>query len=155
MALTRIISGGQTGVDRGALDAALAAGFSCGGWCPPDRQAEDGRIPGHYPLTKLEQGGYRQRTIRNIVDSDGTLLIYFGEPEGGTEQTLLHCINKGRPYKLIDAEELTAARASELLADFIARHEIAILNVAGPRLSKAPNSEAYTFEVIKRYLSGL
>ena len=62
MALTRIVSGGQTGVDRGALDAALAAGFPCGGWCPADRAAEDGAIPVRYPLTPLARGGYRERT---------------------------------------------------------------------------------------------
>jgi hypothetical protein len=75
MALIKIISGGQTGVDRGALDAALAVKFPCGGWCPADRRAEDGSIPGRYPLTPLPGGGYRERTRQNVIDSDGTATV--------------------------------------------------------------------------------
>jgi Circularly permutated YpsA SLOG family len=63
MGVTKIVSGGQTGVDRGALDAALAVGFACGGWCPGDRMAEDGPIPEKYPLMPLPNGGYRERTL--------------------------------------------------------------------------------------------
>lgn len=73
--LTKIISGGQTGVDRGALDAALIASFLCGGWCPIGRKAEDGLIPERYPLQELPGADYRQRMRRNVVDSDGTLVI--------------------------------------------------------------------------------
>jgi hypothetical protein len=67
MALRKIISGGQTGVDRGALDAALVHAFPCGGWCPADRSAEDGRIPDRYPLKPLARGGYRARTRRPVL----------------------------------------------------------------------------------------
>ena len=77
MRLTKIVSGGQTGVDRAALDAALAAIFPCGGWTPADRMAEDGVIPERYPLTPLLRGGYRERTRQNVVDSDGTAIIYI------------------------------------------------------------------------------
>jgi len=68
LALAKIVSGGQTGVDRGALDTALDNGFPCGGWCPSGRLAEDGRIPDRYPVTELTGGSYRQRTLRNVVD---------------------------------------------------------------------------------------
>jgi hypothetical protein len=94
MALTKIISGGQTGVDRGALDAALVAGFPCGGWCPADRAAEDGEIPERYPLTPrtIDKVGrasraretrqlaeqYRARTLKNVQNSDGTVILYSG-----------------------------------------------------------------------------
>jgi len=94
MPLFKIISGAQTGIDRGALDAALALGFPCGGACPQDRAAEDGRIPDRYPVTELDAGKYRARTIQNVLDSDGTLIIYCSLLSGGTEQTVAHCIKK-------------------------------------------------------------
>ena len=94
MPLSKVISGAQTGIDRGALDAALALGFPCGGACPQDRVAEDGRIPDRYPVIELDAGKYRARTIQNVLDSDGTLIIYFSSPSGGTEQTVAHCIKK-------------------------------------------------------------
>ncbi|MDH3584808.1 MAG: putative molybdenum carrier protein, partial [Phycisphaerae bacterium] len=74
----KIVSGGQTGADRAALDAALACGQPCGGWCPQDRAAEDGPIDPRYPLKELPGGGYRQRTHRNVIDSDGTVVLSFG-----------------------------------------------------------------------------
>jgi hypothetical protein len=76
--LEKIISGGQTGVDRGALDAALEASFPCGGWCPKGRKAEDGPIPARYPLKEMDGPAYRLRTERNVRDSDGTLILFFG-----------------------------------------------------------------------------
>jgi hypothetical protein len=138
MRLAKIISGGQTGIDRGALDAALARGFSCGGWCPSGCLAEDGQIPEHYPVIEIKEGGYSQRTLRNVVESDGTAILYFAQIEGGTEETLLFCIKKRKPYKLIDAEEVSAERAAFLLASFIRHYGIGVLNVAGPRQSQAP-----------------
>lgn len=148
----KIISGGQAGVDRGALDAALESRFPCGGWCPPGRMAEDGPISELYPLSELLHGSYRQRTIQNIVDSDATAVIYFGQLEGGTEQTVLHCIRRQKPYKLIDAEEIPALRAATLVAAFIATNAVVTLNVAGPRLSKAPGAHAYAFEFVTHLL---
>lgn len=148
MKLQRIISGGQTGADRAALDAALAAGFPCGGWCPQGRLAEDGRLPMTYPLVELPKGGYRQRTIKNVESSDGTAIFYFGRPTGGTELTLATCIRLGKPYQSIDAPEITSARATRLLAAFIERHEISVLNVAGPRESSAPGIYDYVRAVI-------
>jgi hypothetical protein len=148
MNLEKIVSGGQTGVDQGALDAALAAGFPCGGWCPPGRLSEAGTIPDIYPVTELTGGGYSRRTIQNILDSDGTAIIHFGEIEGGTEFTLMQCIKKKRPYRLIDGEEVMPARAGELLAAFVSAHDIRVLNMAGPRASKCPKAEKYTCDVI-------
>ncbi len=152
MTLLKIISGGQSGVDRGALDAALAGEFPCGGWCPAGRLAEDGPIPEWYPLSELENGGYLDRTIKNLEDSDGTAIIYFGALEGGTEQTVLHCMRRQKPCKLIDAEEIPPARAAALVATFVATNAIATLNVAGPRLSKIPKAHAYAYEVVTRLL---
>jgi hypothetical protein len=152
MTLQKIVSGGQTGVDRGALDAALECGFPCGGWCPPGRRAEDGPTPLTYPVVELAHGGYAERTVQNVVDSDGTLVIYFGELEGGTAKTVRHCIDRGKPCKIIDACEVTVDRAAQLVAAFVATHRIACLNVAGPRRSKTPKAEAYARAVIRTLL---
>lgn len=133
--LRSVITGGQTGVDRGALDAALSLDFPCGGWCPKGREAEDGAIPERYPLRELANGGYRERTVQNVLDSDGTLIIYYGTLSGGTEQTQLHCIRRQKPYKLIDAREISIQRAKELGLEFIQAHSVSVLNVAGPRES--------------------
>ena len=104
----------------------LAWGFSYGGWCPPGRLAEDGRIPERYPLIELKEGGYSQRTLRNVLESDGTAILYFSQIEGGTEETLLFCIKKHKPYKLVDAEEVSAERAAFLLASFIQHYGIEV-----------------------------
>lgn len=105
-----IISGGQTGVDRGALDAALAIDNPCGGWCPEGRSAEDGVIPAKYPLIELPGGDYRQRTLCNVLACDGTLIFYLNYLEGGTEETLRFCMEWEKPYLLVDGVEVSVAR---------------------------------------------
>ncbi len=152
MSLTKIVTGGQTGVDRGTLDAALEAGFPCGGWCPPGRAAEDGPIAQRYPMTEMPSGSYLDRTIQNVVDSDATAIIYFATLHGGTEQTLLHCIQRGTRYKLIDASEVVAERAAELIGQFVTEHDVSVLNVAGPRSSDAPRGHRYAYEAIGKLL---
>lgn len=153
LTLQKIVSGAQTGVDRGALDAALELRYPCGGWCPPGRKAEDGTIPERYPVQELASGGYRKRTIQNVLDSDGTLVIHFGEPEGGTAQTIQHCIRRGRPNLVINGADLSPERAAEMVEAFIAEHQIVTLNVAGPRASKEPRGQRYaqalTMEVLR------
>jgi len=148
MPLLGIVSGGQTGVDRGALDAALRLAFPCGGFCPRGRLAEDGVIPERYPLSELPDGGYLERTIRNVVESDGTAVLFFGTLEGGTEETVNQCRLSRRPYRLIDGDAIDAARAAEMLRDFVTAHRIRSLNVAGPRQSREIRAHDYAFEVI-------
>ncbi len=155
MSLAKVLSGGQTGIDRGALDAAIACGFPCGGWCPPGRRAEDGQIPDHYPVLEIEKGGYRERTWRNVLESDATVILYFGGIEGGTEETLRFCIERRKPYKLIDAEEVEPRRAASLIASFVQQYGIGVLNVAGPRQSKAPKAHGYAYVVINLLLQAL
>lgn len=100
--MLKIISGGQTGVDRGALDAAIELRVECGGWCPAGRMAEDGIIPNRYPVIELANAGYAARTTRNVTDADGTLVILVGDPVGGTRETIGCCIEMQKPYLTID-----------------------------------------------------
>ena len=147
MALLKIISGGQTGVDRGALDAALAAHFPCGGWCPADRSAEDGSIPDRYPLTPLPRGGYRTRTRRNVEDSDGTAILAPGGLTGGTCLTWELCRRCGKPHLVIDAAVTTVEAAAEEVVRFILDARIGVLNVSGPRASGWAAGSAYAERV--------
>ena len=155
MSLQRIVSGGQTGVDRGALDACLERGFPCGGWCPAGRAAEDGPIPATYPVRELPGGDYQARTHRNVEDSDATLIVYFHHPTGGTEKTLAHCIREQRPYRLVDASEVDAQRAAVLTTRFLAERNVTVLNVAGPRQSEAGEAYAYGHRLVTRLLHAI
>lgn len=153
MPLKKIVSGGQTGIDRGALDAALEAAFFCGGWCPAGRLAEDGAVPRHYPLTALERGGYSERTLRNVLESDGTAIICRGEIEGGTAHTRDCCLARGKPLLVIDAAQASSREAAAEIGAFIARENIAVLNVAGPRASKWPEAQHYAKAAIALVLA--
>ena len=144
----KIISGGQTGVDRAALDAALESGVSAGGWCPEGRKAEDGPIAEKYPLQELPDGSYKERTLKNVQDSDATIIIYFESISGGTEETLLYCLNEKKPYLLIDGSGITEDSASKRIKHFIDENQISLLNVAGPRASKEQRAYEYTKQVI-------
>ena len=150
--LARIVSGGQTGVDRGALDAALEARFPCGGWAPAGRIAEDGPIAARYPLVELPGGGYEERTLKNVLDSDGTAILYFEALEGGTRQTMVNCVEHAKPHELIDATRATPGEAAEKLAAFVKRNRIGVLNVAGPRASKQHQAHAHAYATVKEML---
>src|SRR6267154_3289193 len=115
----KMISGGQTGVDRAALDVALKHGIDAGGSCPAGRLDEFGRIPDRYPLNELENGGFTERTLQNVKDSDGTVIIYPGKLSGGTERTVQFCVEQPRPRELIDASKVSAEDAATLISDFV------------------------------------
>jgi len=154
--LKRIVSGGQTGVDRGALDAALVSGFECGGWVPGDRMAEDGIIPDWYPLTVLPNGNYRQRSRLNVVDSDGTAILYDGSLSGGTHLTHDLCVLLNRPCILISARETPdPILAAEAVMRFIEDNNIETLNVAGPRASGWGAGYRFAAEVVSGVISRL
>jgi hypothetical protein len=136
MRLKKIVSGGETGVDRAALDAALLANFPCGGWATFDRMAEDGVIADRYGMVPLPKGGYRQRTRLNVSDSDGTVILYHESLKGGTRLTRNLCALLKRPYVLLNAAEVPdPIAAAAAILEFIAANNIETHNVAGPRAS--------------------
>lgn len=143
----KIISGGQTGVDRGALDAAVALGLEHGGWCPRGRLAEDGRIPRHYRLRETETSDYPERTERNVLDSDATLILCRGSLSGGTELTRRLAKAHGRPCRVVDLEETPSV---EPVRRWLAEHRVSVLNVAGPRESQSPGIATAAQEFIER-----
>ena len=149
----KIISGGQTGVDRAALDAALRHGIESSGWCPTGRLDEFGRIPDCYPLEELENGGFTERTLQNVKDSDGTVIIYPGKLSGGTEQTLRFCVEQRRTHELIDARNVSTEKAALLIADFVRENKIDILNGAGPRASEWPEGYDYVSRALDIFLT--
>jgi predicted Rossmann fold nucleotide-binding protein DprA/Smf involved in DNA uptake len=129
-----IRSGGQTGVDRAALDAALAAGFTVRGWCPKGRLAEDGLIPQEYPLEETPTDEYAQRTRWNVRDSDATLIVASGPVAGGTACTIEVAGELGRPVRVVDPQRPADIRQ---IAEWIDRLAVRDLNVAGPRESSS------------------
>jgi hypothetical protein len=133
--LERIFSGGQTGVDRAALDEARAAGIACGGWCPRDRWAEDGPIPPGYPLVETPRRDPAQRTAWNVRDADATLVLVRGRPRGGTAATLGYARAQGRPLLLVDLERGPGPAEA---ARWLREGGVRVLNVAGPRESQEP-----------------
>jgi hypothetical protein len=151
----KIISGGQTGVDRAALDAAMKHGIDCGGWCPAGRLDEFGRIPDRYPVIELEHGGLEDRTRANVKDSDGTVVIYIDELRGGTEFTVECCVKQERPHQLIVAAKVSPENAAQLIVDFVREHKIDILNVAGPRQSEWPGGYDYAFRAMDLFLAAV
>ena len=152
MKALKIISGGQTGVDRAALDVAIEHRIECGGWCPAGRFDEFGKIPDRYPVQELPSGGFTERTLQNVKDSDGTVVVYPGELRGGIDQTVRFCVDLQRPHQLIDASKLSTEGAAKLIADFIHENKIGILNVAGPRQSEWPEGYAYAARVLRAFL---
>jgi hypothetical protein len=129
------VSGGQTGVDRAALDVAQELGLQCGGWCPKGRKAEDGPIPSRYPLTVTPTAEYAQRTEWNVRDSDATLVLTHGRPSEGTAFTIAGARRLGKPCLVLNLSD----RPNPLIArQWLTEQSIRILNVAGPRESKCP-----------------
>jgi hypothetical protein len=133
--IERIVSGGQTGVDRAALDVALALGLPCGGWCPRGRRAEDGPIDERYPLRETPSPDYPQRTEWNVRDSDGTLVLTRGRPSGGTALTLALARRLDRPCLVLD---LASDPDPDHVKRWVEAEGIRTLNVAGPRESQHP-----------------
>lgn len=149
MPLTRIVTGGQTGADRAALDACLALRFPCGGWCPAGRAAEDGPIDARYPLRETPEAEPAQRTLWNVRDSDATLILCLREPTGGTAWTIDCAERLGRPWLRVNPHNPDAERQ---VLDWIAAEGISVLNVAGPRASIEPGITGAVRPFIERLI---
>ena len=146
----RIVSGGQTGVDRSALDAAIELRIDHGGWCPRRRLAEDGTISPHYGLVETESTEYPVRTERNVVDSDGTLILFRDRLVGGTQLTQRLAARHDRPCHLVDLAQTTDVQP---VRRWLAENEIRVLNVAGPRESSSPGISLEALCFLKDLLS--
>lgn len=153
MPVTRIISGGQSGADRAALDAAKELGLKRGGWVPKGRLAEDGQIPPSYDeLVETTTSDYATRTSLNIRDADATLIISHGGLTGGSRLTLDEACRLGRPFLHIDLSKMTREESVRLTRKWIEATRCERLNVAGPRSSEDPGIYSGTYELLIRVL---
>ncbi len=134
----KIVSGGQTGADRAALDWALRHNIPHGGWCPNGRLATDGPLDPIYQLQETESAGYRQRTRRNVVDSEATLIFNMGELDGGTLATLRFAKTLKKPHLVVQLDNASTDEASLQVITWLRHGKFSTLNVAGPREEKRP-----------------
>lgn len=145
--LRKVVSGGQTGVDRAGLDAALKAGFPIGGYCPKGRLAEDGTIPDKYPMIELDTPEPYYRTEKNVIESDGTLILNKGELTEGTKLTHDFTVKYGKPSLIVQLDVHEVLTPDQVIR-WLNGQYISILNIAGPRQSKFPEgiySEAFAY----------
>ncbi|MBV9490732.1 MAG: hypothetical protein JO069_13570 [Verrucomicrobia bacterium] len=150
MSLTTIISGGQSGVDQGALEAGLIQRMDTGGFCPQNRCDERGLIPERYAarLQPVPRGGNLTRTLLNVALADATVLFYWREVHGGTAHTLRACLDYEKPFLLVDARLADRSTAAAAVVEFILRRSAVILNVAGPRMSDWADGFSFARDVM-------
>lgn len=150
--LRKIVSGGQTGVDRAALDVAMELSIESGGWCPKGRKAEDGKIDNKYPLQETPSDDYAQRTEWNVRDSDGTLILAFHEISGGTQFTVEMAHKYKKPCLVQDLQD--SGPDPDAFWKWLEENRICTLNIAGPRQSHDPGKVYKTArEAIMRLLT--
>ncbi len=147
--ICRIVSGGQTGVDRAALDVAIELGIEHGGWCPKGRRAEDGPIDAKYQLIETDSIDYAVRTEKNVMDSDGTMLLYRERLQRGTLLTHQLAKRHGKPLLRV---RLDRPVAIDRIVHWISENSIQVLNVAGPRASSQAEIEKQAFDLLKKVL---
>ncbi|HKP76603.1 MAG TPA: putative molybdenum carrier protein [Longimicrobiaceae bacterium] len=147
----KIVSGGQTGVDRAALDVAMELGLPCGGWCPAGRVAEDGPIAERYPLRETPSPDPAQRTEWNVRDSDATLILTTGAGSAGTEHTLAVARRLRRPVYTFHAG---SPEDVGMFRRWLQVYRVSTLNVAGPRESESPGIHAAAVRILRALLGG-
>ncbi len=140
----KFVSGGQTGVDRGGLEVAIALGIEHGGWCPRGRLAEDGSVPSRYELVENDSTDYTVRTRQNVIDSDATLILYEQRLSGGTMLTRRIATELEKPFLCVRINQ----GAADEIAVWLNEIKPVILNVAGPRESSSPGIESRAFEIL-------
>jgi hypothetical protein len=143
-----VFSGGQTGVDRAALDWARHRNIPHGGWCPKGRLAADGPLPDRYQLRETDSEGYRQRTKLNVQDSDATLIFNLGILEGGTLQTVKFTQAMNRPVLVIQLDSGNHQDAASAMVVWLKSHAISTLNIAGPSEARRPGIYALVLQVL-------
>ena len=147
--INKIISGGQTGADRAALDVAINFGISHGGWIPKGRRTEAGTLPDKYKLKEMSSSSYPKRTEQNVIDSDGTLIVSHGRLSGGSLLTAKLAKHHKKEWLHIDLKINRGYSAAQLVKSWIFLNDIKVLNVAGPRASEDPDIYEDTVRLLK------
>jgi len=150
--IEKIISGGQTGADQAALDAAIKLGIPHGGWIPKGRITENGPLPDKYDLIEMPTTSYPERTKKSLREADGTLILSYGRLTGGSEYTRKWALKYNKSMLHIDLYSITPFDATVLINDWIVEHDINVLNVAGPRASKDSKIYQSTLDIIESVL---
>lgn len=148
--LRTLISGGQAGADRAALDFAIESGLEHGGWCPRGRKAEDGSIPPKYQLAETESANYRARTVRNVVDSDATLILNMGELAGGSLETLRIAERRGKPVRVVQLDSALSDHDIAGIREWLESARVQTLSIAGPRESRRPGTYDAALALLRR-----
>lgn len=148
--IEKIISGGQTGADRAALDFAIARNIPYGGWLPRGRKTEDGALDLKYRLREMPTTDYAKRTEQNVIDADGTVIVFHGFPVAGSALTLEFTRRHERPCLPIDLKETSPEKAAERLVSWLGENRIRILNVAGPRAGRDPAIYSAVMNLLER-----
>ena len=136
--IRKIISGGQTGVDQAALDVAIKLAVEHGGWIPKGRITEKGPLPEDYRLKETRTSSYAERTEKNVMDADATLIISRGPLTGGSDFPREMAVRHNRPWLHIDLNQMAAFQAAIAINQWVLQNKVEVLNVAGPRASKDP-----------------
>ena len=152
--IQKIISGGQTGADRGGLDAAIELGIAHGGWCPLGRIAEDGHIPPGYKLKEHPSSDYPPRTALNVHDADATLIFKRGETGRGSRRTISLAQSQKKPYLVLDIDECLAEGYGLALGKFLLKEKPRVINVVGSRESHAPGIQHSVCRILVAVLGG-
>ena len=153
MTILRIISGGQTGADQAALDAAIAMGVPHGGFLPRGRLTENGPLPDGYALVEMPSRSYPKRTEQNVLAADGTAIFSHGPLKGGSRLTRDLAQRHGKPWIHLDFDQVPADRVAETVSEWVCRHGIEVLNVAGSRASEDRRIYRHTYEAVGRLLA--